>query len=142
MWLNMSKGTCCRKTRFWITEYIDKRIKILSPGRFLRFHIFWNLQYLLSCSLDLMYANTLLRFPNFQSPFLKINFSPIYYDVIIELTISRECNVRFIFFLFIYYFLHVHQNWSERTIIEEIQKVKFWSSDPTGPFRCVESHVF
>ena len=57
----------------------------------------------------LLYTNTLPRFPNFESIFLKINFPPICYDVIKEIIISQECNIPFQNAL--------HQNWPERTAI-------------------------
>ncbi len=68
------------------------------PKSILRFHIFWNLQYLLfkllegfgaktlllckNGSLNCQNSNTLYRFPNFKSLFLKIKFSPICYDIL------------------------------------------------------------
>ncbi len=44
---------------------------------------FWNI-----------YTNTFLRFPNFKSLFLKINFSLICYDIINKV-VSQEHNVQF-----------------------------------------------
>ena len=69
-----------------------KYLKLWPQDRYiLRFHIFWNLQYLLSKLLEgydvktvfscnnglfklLLYTNALPRFLNFNSIFLKINF--------------------------------------------------------------------
>ena len=65
-------------------------------------------------------------FSNFKSLYLKIIFSPICYDVIDEITTSREHNIRFQKFLY--------QNWAERSAIYEIAKSQFWTSDPTGLF--------
>ncbi len=81
----------------------------------LRFHIFCNLRYLIikvlegfcaktvfSCKnglLNCQNTNTLYRFPNFKSLFLKTNFSPICYYILNEIGISQESNVRFQTFL-------------------------------------------
>ncbi len=62
-------------------------------------------------------TNTLYRFPNFKSLFLKINFSTICYDILNKFAISQERNVRFQKFL--------HHNWDERTAIQEIAKSQF-----------------
>ena len=121
------------------------------PKSIVRFHIFWNLQYLIfqllerfgaktvfSCKnvpLNCKNTNALYRFTNFKNLFLKINFPPIFYDILNEIAISQERYVRFQKFL--------HQNWAERTAaIKEMAKSQFWSSETTGPFRCVESHIY
>ena len=91
----------------------------------LRFHILWNLQYLIfkllegfgaktvfSCKnwpLNCQNTNTFYRFPNFKSLFLKTNFSQICYDILSKIAISQERKVRFQNFL--------HQNWDKRTAI-------------------------
>ena len=35
----------------------------------------------------------------------------------------------------------LNQNWAERTRTEDIPKSLFWTSDPNGPFWCVESQL-
>ena len=60
-------------------------------------------------SLNCQNTNTLYRFPNCKSIFLKINFSPICYDIFNEIALSQERNGRFHKFL--------HQNRAERTSI-------------------------
>ncbi len=55
------------------------------------------------------YQYLVYRFPIFKSLFLKINFSPISYDILNEIAISQERNVRFQNVL--------HQHWAERTAI-------------------------
>ena len=48
MRLNISKGTSCRKTQFWVQEVQSQNISKDCPIKSnLRFHIFWNLQCLL-----------------------------------------------------------------------------------------------
>ena len=92
-----------------------KNFKIKLPLLILKFHIFWNLQYLIfkllegfgaktvfSCKngpLNCQNTNTLYRFPNFMSLFLKTNFLPICYFILNEIGISKERNVRFLNFL-------------------------------------------
>ena len=44
--INISKGTRCRKLDFELLGAKSECLKIWSKGRFLRFHIFWNLQYI------------------------------------------------------------------------------------------------
>ena len=64
---------------------------------------------------------TLYRFP--KSFFLKINFSPICYDILNEIAISQERNVCFQNFLY--------QNWAERTAITGNNKksdLTFWDN--------------
>ncbi len=61
--------------------------------------------------------------------FCKINVSPICYDVINKITLSWECNVLFQ--------KCSHQNSPERTAFWQMAKSQFWTSDPTGLFRCV-----
>ena len=97
----------------------------MDPQSILRFHIFWNLPILFKLfegfnihklcfhvKMDFwncLYTFTLHRFPNFnKSHFLKINFSSIYHDIFNEITVSRECNVKFQQFS--------HQNWAIRTV--------------------------
>ncbi len=87
-----------------------------------QFHIFWNLPYLIfklqikrfgaktvwSCKngpLNCQNSNTFFS----KSLFLKINCSPIFYNILNETAISQEHNVRFQKFL--------HQNWADRTAI-------------------------
>ncbi len=102
----------------WDTK--PKCLEIWSQGRFwdfTYFGIFNSLNKLLerfdmkmAFSFQTLYANTLPRFPNFKSSlFLKINFSPICYDVINEIIVSGECDVQFN--------KNLHQNWAEKTAI-------------------------
>ncbi len=77
------------------------------------------------------------RFSNLRCIFLKIRFSPFCYDIINKIPISWEWNVQFQLFL--------HQTRAARAAMWEIAKGKkshFWTSDPTGPFWCVESHNY
>ncbi len=73
-----------------------------------------------------IYANTLNRFPNFiKSFFLKINISPICYDVVSEVAISQEYNV-----------------WFQNILLQnQAEKTCFWAFDSTGPFWSLESHL-
>ncbi len=119
------------------------------PKSILRFYTLWNLQYLIfkllegfcaktvfpckNWPLNCQNTNTLYRFPDSESLFLKINISPICYDILNKIAISQERNVRFQNLL--------HQNWDERTAYQEIPKSQFWSSETTGPFRCVETQI-
>ncbi len=98
MWFNISKGTSWRKTRLWVCK-----VKIWSQCRF------WdstfgtlNLQYLILKLLEGFGAKKSVmskltselpkyqyfRFPNFKSLFLKINFSPICYDIL-----NKNCHI-------------------------------------------------
>ncbi len=111
-------------------EFRGYKVKIsqnVVPKSILRFHIFWlwTLHYLIfkllegfgakQCvhikngHLNCQNTNTLYRFPNFKTLFLKINFSPICYDILNEIAISQERNVQFQTFL--------HPNGAKRTAI-------------------------
>ncbi len=101
----------------WTLSYEDAKSKIAQNKvwkSILRFHTFWDLQYLkllewfdaktvCSCKngpLNCQNTNTLYKFPNFKAFFLKINFSPTCYDIFNEIAIiSQECNIRFQIFL-------------------------------------------
>ena len=75
-------------------------------------------------------TNTLYRIPNLKNLFSQNQLSP---DILNIIAISQERNVWFQKCL--------HQNWTEKIAIYEIAKSKFLSSETTGPFRCVESHI-
>ena len=64
MWLNVSKGTSCRKTWFWATQVQSQNISKYGPitRSNLRFHIFWSLQYLLSKLLEGFYVKMVLSY--------------------------------------------------------------------------------
>ncbi len=147
MFLNILKGTSCRKTGFWvmglqsqnISKYIPKvnfEISHTLESSMLNLEVTWNQSFSHSTwnwPLNFQNTNTLYRFQNFTSLFLKINFSPLCYNILNKTAISQECNVRFRTLL--------HQNWGERTAIKEIAETQFWSSETTGPFRCGETHI-
>ncbi len=78
----------------------------------------------------LMYTNTLPRFPNFKSLFLKINLSPICYDIINEIT-RMQCQISKFF----------PPKLNRKNSHSGKRKKWLWTSDKTGLFRCVESHT-
>ncbi len=108
MWLNISIGTSCWKTGFWVMGLQkSKYLKIQSQSQFFfsDFTFFNNLQYLIFKLLEGFGArtvfpntNTWYGFLNFKSLLLKINFSPVCYNILIEIAISQECKDRFQFF--------------------------------------------
>ncbi len=89
----------------------SKYLKIWYHGQILRFHLFWNLQYLLTKLLEgfdiktafssknghlelLVSARICPGFQTLKAFFLKHNFSLICYDdVINEITVTQERNV-------------------------------------------------
>ena len=125
MWLNISKGTSCQKTRFWVMGMQSQNISKYSPkvnfeishtsgSSILNLKVTWriwckNSVFISKLTSELPNTNTLYRFPNFKSLLLKINFSPICYDILNRFAKSQEQNVRFQKCL--------HQNWGERTAI-------------------------
>ena len=128
-------------------ELWGDKVKIsqnIVPKSILRFYILWDLQYLIfkllegvfsckNCPLNFKNTNTLCRFTDFKNLFLKINISPICYDILNKIAISQKSNVGFQNCL--------HQNIDERTANYEITKCQFWSSETTGPFLCVETQL-
>ena len=91
----------------WILSYGDAKSKysLKWAKLILRFHMFWNLYLIFkllegfraktvcSCKnghLNCQNINTLYRFSNFKSLFLKINFSPICCDIFNEIPISQD----------------------------------------------------
>ncbi len=88
MWLNISKGTSCRMTGFWVMGMQSQNISKygIVPKSIVRFHIFWNLQNLIfqllegfgaqtvfSCKMDLWIHKIPIRCTDFQ--FFKSLFS-------------------------------------------------------------------
>ncbi len=71
--------------------------------------------------------NALYRFPNCKSLFLKINFTPICYDIFNEIGVSQECNVRF-------KKKCTKIELKEQPFSKYIAKSQCWSSDLTGLF--------
>ena len=97
-------------TSYWehlLLSYGGQRCKVKIPKNMVPRSIlkFWNYQYLVSkflegfhVKMDLwitLYTNILPRFSNIKIIFHKVNFSPICYDIINEITTSRERNVKF-----------------------------------------------
>ncbi len=87
-WLKISKGISCQNE-----DAKSKYLQNIVPKSILRFHILWNLQYLIfkliegfvaktvflckNWHLNCQNTNTLYIFPNFRSLSLTIIFSPI-----------------------------------------------------------------
>ena len=100
---------------WWCKVKISQNIV---PKSILRFHIFWNLQYLMkdlvqeqcfNVKMDLWTAKTTILCTDSQILRAFFNFSPIFYDILIKTGISQERNVWYQEFL--------HQNWADRTAI-------------------------
>ncbi len=124
MWLNISKGTSCLKTGFWVMGMQSQNISKFSPkvdfeilhileSSILNLQVTWRVWCKNKC-FHVKMALWIAKIPIFCTDsqissafFFKINFLPVCYDILNKFALSQERNVRFQKFL--------HQNWDERT---------------------------
>ncbi len=96
------------KSILWFHNFGSLESSILNLK--VTWRIWWVQKQCFNVKIDLWIDKIpILWFPNFKSLFLKINFSPICYDILNKIAISQEGNIRFQNFL--------HQNWDDRTAI-------------------------